>query len=465
MGLQARAFLDGRLETFFPAQPYGGTAETALVSVSFSIFGVGWFGLKIVPILLHLVACVVVWRTAIRLTIDRAGALAAPVILWLGSAFGVRQSIKERGFYGVGIVLAALVLLLVVRLHAHPQRRDMVLLGLCGGLCFWSAPILLAGAVPPAAWLLVRRPALVRHVPLAVLGALIGAVPWLVWNVRNGWASVGAPNSFGTTWWGRFGDWTERLTTVAGANTPWETGRALIPQPLALIALVALVALATWRTRARTPGLLVTSVLGFGVIYSFNGLTVAVGPDPRYLYPLLPVLALVVAAAVSGRSRWLSATPKVLLVAVVGLAMSTWGLVGMRDVAERDQPDPFLASPGLDEAIDLLDDRGVTAAVTDVAGHQITFATDSEIRASTYGVPRFPDLEREGRGQGSDTYVLRVGHMGGDEQRLETYLQANDIAYERSRLGAFMVFLLDEPVPPEDVPLTTFLGPVTPLDS
>jgi hypothetical protein len=65
-------------------------------------------------------------------------------------------------------------------------------------------------------------------------------------------------------------------------------------------------------------------------------------------------------------------------------ALSVWGLTGLHGAAERDQPDAFLASPGLDRAIELLESRGITAATTDVSGHQITFATDGSITASTY---------------------------------------------------------------------------------
>ena len=160
VGLQARDFLEGHLEAFFPAQSYGGTAETALVAGSFGAFGSGWFALKVVPVALHLSGCLVLWRVARQVATTRAGQLVAPIVLWIGSAHGVWQSTKERGFYGAALLLAAVVLLLVVRLDGRPCRRDSVLLGLVLGLGIWTTPLLVAAMGPPVIWLLLRRRAL-----------------------------------------------------------------------------------------------------------------------------------------------------------------------------------------------------------------------------------------------------------------------------------------------------------------
>lgn len=49
--------------------------------------------------------------------------------------------------------------------------------------------------------------------------------------------------------------------------------------------------------------------------------------------------------------------------------------------------------------------------------------------------------------------------MDGDERRLADYLASVEVDSEQVDLGAFSVFFLDEPVQPNDMPLTTFLGP------
>lgn len=463
VGIQARGFLEGELAPFFATQAYGGTAETGLVAVSLLLFGNGLFALKIVPILLHLIACVLVWRTACRFSESRIAQLIPPIALWMGSAYAVWQSTKERGFYGAAIVLACIVLLLVVRLHERDRALDVGVLGFAAGLSLWTTPILVASVVPPIAWLLVRRPQLVRKVAPAAFGAVLGAAPWIVWNLRNGWLSLESPPSFGAGPVDRFADWTERTSTIAGLSTPWDEARALLPHPLGFGAVVAVTLVATWFTRRSAPGLLLCSFLGFGLLQTFNGLAVAVGPDPRYLYPLLPVMALGLGMAIAGLAEMdrVRIMERVALPGAVAalFALSLWGLVGLHGAAQREQPDAFLASPGLDRVIDVLETRGVNAVTTDVSGHQITFATDGSISASTYGTPRFDDLEASARQSGACTYVMRNGYMDGDERRLAGYLGSAEVAFEQMDLGAFSVFFLDEPVQPNDVPLTTFLGP------
>ena len=464
VGLQAQAFLDGRFEAFFRGQDYGGTAETGLVALVFAVLGPGRVALKLVPATLHLVACTVVWRVACRLSCTVLGQLAPPVLLWLGPAYGVWHSTKERGFIGVGIILSALVLLLVLRLDRSPATGDVALLGLVLGLSAWTTPLLAATVLPPVGWLAVRRPALWRLAPRAVGPALVGAAPWLAWNVRNGWASLDAPPGFGSTWFGRLGDWTGRLTTITGFATPYDPGRRLLPQALALAVLVVLLALATRATRRTGPGLLATVVLGFGVLQSFNGLAIAVGPDPRYLYPLLPALALTVGMALAPVGR--PGRPAVVelgAVAAAALLLSVWGVAGFVAVADDPRPPGFVASPGVEDVVALLEDRGVDAVTTDVAGHQITFASDGEIAASTYGVPRFDDVERAAARRGRCTYVMRSGRLGGDEvQALVDHLRRHDVGLERRQVGAFTVLFLDEPVRPSDVPLAVFGGAAEP---
>ncbi len=464
-GLQARAFLDGRPAVFFPGQAYGGTAETGLIAIAFTIIGDGVIALKLVPLLLQLVAVVVVWRTACRLRDDVLGQLVPPILLWVGSPFGVWWSTKARGFYGVAVVVAAVVLLLVVRLQQEGRRTDVALLGLVLGVGFWTTPLVAAAAGPPVLWLAVRRPGLWRHAPVAAGAAVVGSLPSLVWNATNGWSSFHPPINFGSTWAQRFADWAEGLAAILGFATPFDTDRDLVPRAAVIALVLAVVVAATWTTRRSAPGLVAGGILGYGVIHSFYGLPAFAAADPRYLYPLLPLLALAVGLSLPSQPRgWEGHAPIALSgVVLAGLALAAWGLVGMRAAAERDTPNHFLASPGLDEVLDLLDQRGIDAVTTDVVGHQISFLSDGEVVASTYAVVRFPDLEREAAERGRCTYVFRRGTRAGGRAALDAHLQEADIDNTRIELGTFTVFLLGVPVDPADVPLVSLAGPARPV--
>ena len=148
-----------------------------------------------------------------------------------------------------------------------------------------------------------------------------------------------------------------------------------------------------------------------------------------------------------------------LTVGVAVWATTGWGLTGME--AARGNDNRFLEAPGTSEVIDLLEQRGVTFAVTDLAGAQITYATDGRIQASSFMVPRFPELERLMANPQPSTYVLDES-LGANASRLEWWLAVNQVGYERVRIGAWTVIFVDEWVPPWRAELFTLQGPVGP---
>ncbi len=110
VGLQTAQFLESP-EVFFRNQPYGGTVETAVVAILFKLFGTSVLTLKLVPIMLHAISALLMWRAARRLISNTTGQLAVPIVLWCAPAYGVWWSTKERGFYGASILAAAATLL------------------------------------------------------------------------------------------------------------------------------------------------------------------------------------------------------------------------------------------------------------------------------------------------------------------------------------------------------------------
>ncbi len=456
-GLQAQSL--AHIGTFFPRQAYGGTAETFLVWLSQTVFGHRPLAVKLVPMLLHLAAAALVWRAGRRFLDGRVPALLAGGVVWMGSAAAVWESTKERGFYGAILLVAAAAIFLSLRLVDEASGWDPWLLGAVVGIGVWTSPLTVLVIAPPVLWAVARKPKVVRQAPKALAAAVVAGAPWWVWNLRNSWKSLDAPPSFGTTWFGRFRDLLDRLPVISGFETPFDASRRLLPTAVVVILVLAAVVAATVRTRDRAPGLLAALVLGYAVLYPFNGLAAYAGPDPRYLYGMLPALALVVGGIVpasldEGRRRW--AYP-VLAGAVLVLTM--WGLVGLRAVGEQQEPDQFVASPGIDQVVDLLQRRGVHRAITDVAGSQLTFLSDHGIVASSYAVPRFSEDEEQGESAPRSTYVLRKGKSDA-ATRLRAYVAAHHLAYEHRSVGAYDVFLVDGRVRPSDIPLTSFAGVV-----
>ena len=464
VAVQAERFLDGHLGAFFPNQAYGGTLETGLVALAFRVAGDSPVVLKLVPTLLSLVAAYLGWRVALRVVPGRLGRWATPVLLWCGSAAAVLQSTKERGFYGVALVLGTAVVLLVLRLEDRADggddRRDLVLLGLAVGLGWWATPLTMAVTLPAGLWLLARRPGLLRDAGPGLAAVAVGALPWLAWNAVNDWASLRAPAELGTTWGDRYRDFVDRLPVLLGTEAPWAPDARLVPWPVVSQVLVlAVVAVAARRTWHRAPGLLPVLVAGYGVVYALNGLAVGTGGDPRYMYLLTPTVALCVAAVLPDPDDDARRTVGLAAVTAATVALASWGLVAARDEARRPGAVVYLNSEGIEEVTDLLVERDVGTAITDAAGMQVTYLSDGAVVAGSFAVPRLADAEVASREDPTSTYVLDAEAYG-NADRLDRYLRFHAIPFEHHERGRWRAFLIDGHVLPEEAGLTSFAGTV-----
>jgi hypothetical protein len=452
VGLQARWF-SARPMVFFPAQSYGGTLETTLVWILHGIGADGPIAMKLVPALLHLVAAVIVWRIALRVIDSRTGQLAAPILLWCGSGWTVWESTKERGFYGVGIVLATLLVLLAMRLVESGEMRDVLAFGIVIGLAIWTTPLLALVALPCGAWIAVRRPSVIRRLPVIAAAAAGSALPWLVWNVRHGFDSLEQGGAFPLSLIDRARDGVDKVPALfVATHVPdplagwpespnWSTD---LPTWFTLVLLVVLIGLAHHRTRARAPGLLATLIVGYLTLYPLFIATANVRDDLRYLYFLTPWLAVAIAALlpeVSTPRGRAALTATVVAGATIG---SSIALARMNGDAAR--PNLFLSRPGLESVIERLDEEGVKVAITDAAGNQITYLSRGRIEASSFAAPRFRDLERLTLDRLPSTYVL-YEHSPFVAQLVD-YLERAGIGYRRERHGSWVVVFIDRWLPP-----------------
>ncbi|MGH2706155.1 MAG: hypothetical protein ACRDJ4_14035 [Actinomycetota bacterium] len=91
-------------------------------------------------------------------------------------------------------------------------------LGLIGGLGWWTTPQILFFAVPALVWLAVRRrKEVVGGLALTAVPFLIGAAPWIVYNVREPLASLTSCSSKAGLVW-------ERLVVFSPEGSPPGSG-------------------------------------------------------------------------------------------------------------------------------------------------------------------------------------------------------------------------------------------------
>jgi 4-amino-4-deoxy-L-arabinose transferase-like glycosyltransferase len=388
-GLMSRYVLEGELPVFFWHQTYGGAHEALLSAPVVAVAGLNVLAIRVVPLLLFAVACVLVWRVGRRI-IGEPAATAAAVFLAVWPPHLVWKSTRAHGFYGAMLVLTLLALLLALRAAERPTRRDAALLGLTVGLAWWAGPLTVGVFLPTAAWLVLRlRRDVVRLWP-AVPTALIGALPWLVWNAQHDFASLEPPT-------GSVGDnYVDHLRTflfatfptVLGVRTPYSLDW-VVPEALARVLSIAVLAflcsMLIRDPRRRLLGAIAVTYPFVQALSPFASLNV----EPRYLVLLSPVIALALADLV-GRTLTGAA-----LATVVLFGLSVVGIHQLNEQKPAVPPVGEVRVPAdLGPVLRTLERHGIDRVRAHYAiAYRITFESDERIIAAPRHRGRRPEYE------------------------------------------------------------------------
>lgn len=443
-GLVARHFLhNGEHPVFYWSSNYGGTLEAVVTAGAFALFGSSVLVLKVVAVAWYAAGCALTWRVGRRLVSDRVGAVAA-LLMWVWPASYLWWSTKSRGFYGALLVLGLVIALTALRVAESPRRwLDWLAMGLAVGLGWWTSPQIMVLAVPVGVWLLARNWRAVRFAWIAVPGMVVGAAPWLAWNLRHDFASFDVPPQPVTApYLERLrGFWTEGLPMATGLRVPyamaWVKPWVAALYPVLLVA-VAVAVVVRWR---RTGVLLVGTVVLFSVLYALNPLTVG-SVDGRYVFILAPVIALLVAAVVVGRAGVVAMT------AAVGL--SGLGLTAMHNgntFYASDRPVPISLSP----LVQALDAEGLRSVVADYSiAYRLAFETDERIIAVGAPYNRYqPYVDRLNAGP-APGWVFLTGSTA--DRNFRAALDGKGERYRVRTAGEFAVYVLETRYRPGELP-------------
>jgi hypothetical protein len=383
VGLMIRHALHGQFTTFYWGQSYGGTQEVLLGVPVFAVFGSGLLQLRSIPMTLSAIAAVLLWRVG-RRTVSEPAAAAAGVLFWLWPPYTLVHDTQEWGFYGCDLVYCVLLLLLALRVDERPSRVRVALLGLVVGLVLWESAQVIPIAIAAVTWTVWRKPATLQHLWLALACAVVGALPWLVWNVRHDWSSVLPHSNLQQYEHGLRIFFSPLLLMALGLRSPY-TAAPLVPRLLMYLLYAVLLGafvLVGWKRRHDNVSLLVWVALSFPVVWAFSRRAISLESAPTFLIVLMPVLALLVAQAATTR-------PRACALVVVGCVVSVVTLHRIDAWAQTFQPVPPVPPPTprnlgpLISTLDRLDLRDVYANY--YIAYRVEFETKERIVAADIG--------------------------------------------------------------------------------
>ena len=429
-GLMARHAARGEFVMFFWGQAYGGTHEAIATAIPFLLFGAGRITLKLVPIAATGATAWLVWRIG-RRTIGPERAPVAAVLFLLGPGFFVMRSTRAYGFYSTGLLVGTAILLVALRLRAQERvtTAELAGLGFLVGVGWWATAQVTFVAVPALVWLAVTAPEVRRRASVVALGGLLGAAPWLIWSATHGWASLqtnfSAPEN---TYWSHLRHFFHPLLPQAlGIRHPH--GFGWIGGPVVGWAVYAgLLAGFVILLRKRPAGLslLLAVATAYPFLFSVSPASYYTG-EPRYLYLLSPVIALLVAYALT------TAVRQVAVVAVV-FALSSVTLVKI----EGDYP--ITPKARLDPLITALEDHGVDRVFTPYQlAYRLAFDSEERIIATPIDIVRYVPWQELVRTSPLPGYVLI--HGSEEQFRLEVVLTHTENLRHHMRVGVFDVYV------------------------
>lgn len=405
LGLMTLHVLDGELSVFYWLQAYTGFQTPYLLVPVLAAIGAHALALKLFTIAGYGVAAILVWRVG-RYTVGEDAAWLGALLFWTWPPFLVWWSTRAY-LYEEFLLWGLLALLLSLRLHANPTRRDAALLGVVLGLGWWASPQVSLLALPAVAWLVVRRREVLRHAPLAAALALVAAAPWIAWNARHDWLSLrlrpepGAASSFAERVETLFAD---VIPAWLGLRVPlsleWTYG------PVAGVALVvAAIAYVVWLFVRRPPRLepLLVVLAAFPFMYlasSFSYYAAA----PKYLVMLAPVIALLLGRLLAGRVRAALALAAAAVLSLAGVrAIEDTGMYAARVPNVRVPKDVSPLISGLER-------EGATRVFADYwLAYRITYESGERIIATSTDFVRYEPHDRLVRSSPSPAYAFVRG--------------------------------------------------------
>ena len=470
-GLTAFEVMRGESPVFY-AGYRNGSLGSHLTALLFWIFGVSREALLLGPVIVG-TAMLAVWYLFYRLAFGRV--LAAVALIFIAvPAPAFHYWTYMPNSYPETLFLCACVLWLAVRVAESPSVWRWLALAVAAGVGWWCSPLTVACSAPAFLWLaFVRwRDVLRWRCAAAVLaGGMLGAAPWILFNLRYGFLSL--RSSFATRSVRGFDALRDNLDFLVSYKLPVllastedrfrpaeSAGLVWMEGPLLLLHATALGVFIVWawrrraeipagseeRWRAAVPWLLLLVIATTATLNLVSGAGALRGPTVRYVLPIylaVPAILAVLVRVVATRSRAAAGLVAV-CVLFFHLACAHLPWTESRQNWQR-------RAEATDALVEFLEEQRVEAVFGDYwTVYPINFHSRQRIVAVPFQKNHDHEKQRARLGPEARRWALVVPRQR--QARLQRWLAGSSYDGELVQLeGGYGVFLVAELQPPREL--------------
>jgi hypothetical protein len=443
-GLCAFRVAAGQYPMFFPGGTRLSAASCYVAAGYFHLFGIGRVGLALTGLTwaaLYLVCSMLFLQGILG---RKAGCLA-----FVFAAIPSEQFMTVTyapWAYGEIIASCAATLWLAVLWRKGGSLWRPLCFGLSVGLGIWFSLETLMSSVPAIAWLTIaRRRAIAREFPAALVGVIIGTLPFFLWNATHGFAS------FTHNWASRpasgidqaLSNFAWLITYMAPKllfrSSGWwsETTLLLIAYAVVAVGFVAAIrkngkGLGSPYTPRDVGALLLLAAIGCALIFSLSEAGSSRGWTVRYIAPLYVVVPLFLALGIKMLWSW----SKLLSIATIAaILLPNLLLYGLPGTTLRRQLTAELSND--ERIVRLLAQKHVRMVYGD---YFWVYHINFDSRESILGVPSAPVVDYFDYGDRLGTSRVEWAILGGFDEvrRLAGNVHAHGSVISDGQLSLFV---------------------------
>jgi 4-amino-4-deoxy-L-arabinose transferase-like glycosyltransferase len=477
VALMARHILQGRWPAFFYGQAYMGSLDASLVAMGFALFGSKVGVIRAVQILLYMATIISTAYLGKQIFHSERVGLIAALLLAIPAVNTTLYTTVSLGGYGEALLIGNLLLISAIRIIDGGPICWLALWGLLAGLGIWAFSLTLIYILPTFAMLLFRffkkgdKRILARGASILLIGAAIGASPWIAWAIRHGFARL-LQELFGSAIAGAspsnyiraivshginlllFG-----MTVIIGLRPPWSVRWLALPLlPLALafwfLVFLHMVKAIYKKDTAREARML---LVGVGVILLLGFIFTPFGADPsgRYFLPLSVPMAIFAASLLED---WRGRIPHRPWASLALLVILIFNLYGTIEVARSYPPGlttqfdsvTWIDHRYIQELIAFLEKQNERRGYTNYwISYPLAFLSEESL-IYTPRLPYHEDFRYTSRDNRYPAYDLeveqseRVAYITSNHPDLDEYLRESfrdaGISWKEAKIGDYHVF-------------------------